>query len=225
MINNLFEGSEVSIRALALVVTLLFTPLEVGLPAFDQFGVADLVSVWPMVLQSDLVSDIEFRLLGLIDCLEWIDRSLETSGVGQLDLVIVCPVLSLLLEEVQTLAPRSFVVGLLVSPVVLVILVTGELGELSTMDTQDLVAELLGHVLDHLLHSALLESSLIESNSIEALESESQNASLTILNSLLSIGVGFKVLAKLLLLKEVILFSFLNQDALSIDLRLIDPLD
>lgn len=97
---------------------------------------------------------------------ERILRSFVALRIGKLHFVVVGPILDILLILIQTLTSRLLVISLLHCPVKLVRWVTGELGQLGSVHSQDLLSKLVSHVLDHLLSSSFLENLLIHCNHI-----------------------------------------------------------
>ena len=145
-----------------------------------------------------------------MDCLEWVGESWQTGCVGKFHLVSFCPVFGVLLQLVEGLAARVRIIALLKSPVELLLLIPSELWKLCAVDTKNLVSEFLCIFFNHFFNSALLKGSFIKSNGIKALESKSENASLTILDSLLAIRVGLEVFLEFLLFVEISVLTFLN---------------
>ena len=82
VINDLVEGSKVAVCTNTLELGFPLTPFNAWLPALDQVRLADLVSVLPVVLLGNLVSDAQMGLLGLMDCLEGVDCRREPRCVS-----------------------------------------------------------------------------------------------------------------------------------------------
>lgn len=199
MIDDLVKCSKIPVSSLALVIALHLTPLDVRLPSVDQVGVPNFVAVGPVVFESHLVRDVELRLLWGVYGSERVLEGRFSCGVCKFHLVIDSPILGFLLQLIQTLAAWVRIVTLLKCPVELIFGIPLELGKLLPMHSKHLISELLSHVFDHLFDSPLLEGSLVEGDSVEAFESKSENASLTVFDSLLAISVRLKVFLEFLL--------------------------
>ena len=108
-------------------------------------------------------------------------------------------------------------------PVKLIFGIALELRQLSAMDSKDLVSKLGSHVCYHLLDSPLLKGSFVESHGVKAFERKSENASFSIFDSLLPVGVRLKVFLKFLLLLQVIFLALINKKAMTVDFWLVYP--
>ena len=68
------------------------------------------------------------------------------------------------------------------------------------MDTEDLIAKLGGHVLNHLLGTLFFQDLLIHCDNILLLEGKASDAVLALLDASLTVDVRFKILLELFLI-------------------------
>lgn len=225
MLHHLLECPELAVGAITAETFLALRPTLTRLPLSLEHWVSNLVAVLPVGLQGHLVSEVEFGLLLVVLSFEWVDWACFASCVGQLHLVIYCPVLHVLAIEIQTLAIRRFVPGFLHCPIELVVWMSLKLRKLGTVHSQDLVAKLLGHVLDHFFGPPFFQNLFIHSHHILLLEGETGDAVLPLFDPSLAVHVCSHIFLELFLILQVVFLPLLEEQASCVNIWFINPFD
>ena len=194
------ESPEVTVCSITPKLLVYSGPAVFWLPLGFYHRITDYVGVFPVILVIWFACYIPFLFDRVVLSFELVDWTETIGCICHLVFVVLGPDLLSLPEMVEALVTGRLIVALGLGPVVLVGWVARELGEFCSVDAERLVAEFLGHVIDHFECSSLFKHFLVNSFGIVLFKSEPSNTILSLLNPTLAIHIRGKILLKLHLL-------------------------